>query len=135
MKIKPCPKCHSTNKRTVPVKCYFETEYKVRCADCGFEIDSFPSREEAQRVWNDLPREAEQACVILSPSGVRVFGIEEDYGAFQLKKTVLFNSDKISQIKAYETICAGEYSPYVLCIPEEQYRAMFCSECEEAAHG
>lgn len=128
MKMKPCPKCQSTNKRTVPVKCYFATEYKVRCSDCGFEIDYFPSREEAQQVWNELPREGEKECLPLPCSSVKVFGIEEDYGTFQVKKTVLYNSACISQIKAYEAVRADEYNPYVLCISEEQYRLLFCGE-------
>lgn len=135
MKMKPCPKCLSTNKRAVPVKCYFDTEYKVRCSDCGFETDPFPSREEAQQVWNDLPRESEQECAVLSASGVKVFGILEDYGTFHIRKTVLFNSEKISQIKAYEAVRADEYNPYVLCISEEQYRALFCGENGGVDHG
>lgn len=53
-KLAPCPKCGKKHKRTLPVKCIFETQYKVKCLACGFEIDSYASKEEAHCVWNDL---------------------------------------------------------------------------------
>lgn len=55
-KLNPCPKCGRNQKRTVPVKCNFETRYKVRCSNCGFEIDLFESKKEAYAVWNDLQK-------------------------------------------------------------------------------
>lgn len=60
MELKPCPKCKKNRKRTIPVKCYFDTRYKVKCLECGFEIDAFIGKEVARGVWNRLPRD-EQA--------------------------------------------------------------------------
>lgn len=57
MELKPCPKCYANNKRMHPVKCYFETRYKVKCLECGFETDSFETKEEAQKVWNGFNRQ------------------------------------------------------------------------------
>lgn len=56
MEIKQCLKCYANNKRTLPVNCYFETRYKVKCLKCGFETGSFESKEEAQEAWNGLVR-------------------------------------------------------------------------------
>lgn len=50
--LKPCPKCGRNNKRTLPVKCYFNTNYKVRCMSCGFETDDFESKDAAHDAWN-----------------------------------------------------------------------------------
>lgn len=54
--LNPCPKCGKNDKRTLPVKHHFETRYKIKCMACGFQIDPFESKEEAQEVWNDLER-------------------------------------------------------------------------------
>ena len=56
MELKPCPKCYANNKRTFSAKCYFETQYKVKCLKCGFETDLFETKEEAQETWNSLVR-------------------------------------------------------------------------------
>lgn len=53
-KLAPCPKCGKNQKRTLPVKCYFEIRFKVKCTHCGFEIDDFESKEEAHEIWNSL---------------------------------------------------------------------------------
>lgn len=52
-KLNPCPACGGNQKRTLPVKNHFETRYKVRCSGCGWETDSFGSKEDAHAVWND----------------------------------------------------------------------------------
>lgn len=59
MELKPCPKCGMNKKRTLPVRCIFETLYKVRCSMCGFETGAFETKEEAREVWNSLIGEAE----------------------------------------------------------------------------
>lgn len=56
VKLAPCPKCGENKKRTIPVVCFFETRYKVRCVNCGFETDPFETKEEAHSVWNRLMR-------------------------------------------------------------------------------
>lgn len=70
MELNPCPKCHSSKKRTFPVQCYFEIRYSVRCSVCGFETDSFETKQEAREVWNSLSRN-EKNCSYCAHDGMQ----------------------------------------------------------------
>lgn len=55
-----------------------------------------------------------------------VEGVEEMCGPFLMDVyNVLFNENKISLEEAMRLVAAGIYSPYVLKIPQTQYKGLF----------
>ncbi len=53
-KMKPCPKCKSTN---VNATCW--GMWKAWCRECLFEIDSFLEEKDAIEAWNNFQSQAE----------------------------------------------------------------------------
>lgn len=52
--------------------------------------------------------------------------VEKTCGSVSLgMHSILFNIDKISEAEARRIVDTGDYSPYVLCIPKEQFYGLF----------
>ena len=57
--------------------------------------------------------------------------VEEDYGAFQMPKVILYNENHVTQEEALRIARAGEYHPSVLTLPKRQWESLFLNRKED----
>lgn len=61
-------------------------------------------------------------------SHIMLLEVDEDYGSFQIPKVVPFNKNHVTQKEALQIVKAGEYNPYILSLPERQWKSLFLND-------